>query len=76
MNAQKRAGMFKNVAAAVAEVFPAEYRARVRHLLGRDDFIPECLFYCHLGRGDLIQFKSWQQAHHLPISTPQKVPKV
>ena len=67
----KRAKAYKKVETSVAACFPREMRGKVLNILSKREFIPEFLFYTHLGRADLVPFKCWLETHHCAETAAQ-----
>ncbi|MBI5018316.1 MAG: hypothetical protein HZB55_22855 [Deltaproteobacteria bacterium] len=61
-----RASAFESCKDAVLSCLPPELEKVARNILDLADFVPEYLYYTHLGRGDLISFDVWTEDKHLP----------
>jgi len=66
-----RAQAYEQVKTAVAECFPQEMRTQILNILSKGEFIPEFLFYTHLGRADLVPFKCWLETRHCAETAAQ-----
>jgi len=74
MIANRRRGRekaFKKAQVAVNACFPRDIRAGVLNTLSKGEFIPEFLFYTHLGRADLVPFKCWLEKKHCAETAKQ-----
>lgn len=52
---------YKELDRMVISLFHGSERDRAKRLLEDADWVPEYLYYTHLGRGDLIAFDSWRE---------------
>ncbi len=68
---RRRAKAYERANIAVAVCFPRKMRVDVLKKLSKREFIPEFLFYTHLGRADLVPFKCWLEEHHCAETAAQ-----